>query len=483
MKKLIAFLSACAVITCSFASCGKEEAEESNEKSVSVSESEAETSETETEAEEETTEEETETETESATEEETEEASAEESDSDVVGMWYMEDDGMMMIFNVKEDGNVDTVIDITEIVHFTADGGMFIDGDILEPEYVDYDGKSLVVTINEQEGFNMTKDSGDAESLDGEYTLNGGIMYDSVSEGGNYDIGIIINGETMFSAYKNVISYTTDNGVVSLAGLENLDYDFDTAELEYEVSGDTFTLFDPEEDGEDVVLKKFDFKTYKPSVNTSAETATSGEDSENEVSESEEVSDGDRTTDGSIVGMWFSPDDSSYGFNFRDDNKCGIVVDATEMVHFTSDGKFFMSELTIEPDSISNDGTTLSVSVMDADVLTMKRNDGNSSGDFDGSYTILSGSFYDGMVMSMCESFGIEESEATIYAIVSGENMYIELANIFEYTAEDGLLTMGGLENLDIPSGSTVEYAFSGNKLIISNEDGTEEIFEKTELS
>lgn len=481
MKKLIAFLSACAVITCSFASCGKEEAEESNEKSVSVSESEAETSETETETEEETTEEETETE--AATEEETEEASAEEADSDVVGMWYMEDDGMMMIFNVKDDGNVDAVIDVTELTHFTADGGMFIDGDILEPEYVDYDGKNLVVAVEDEEAFNMTKDSGDAESLDGEYTLNSGIMYDSVSEGGE-DIGVIINGEMLFASYRNIISYTTDNGVVSLAGLENLDYDFDTAELEYEVSGDTFTLFDPEEDGEDVILKKFDFKTYKPSVNTSTETATSGEDSENEVSEGETISDSDRTTEGSVVGMWISPDDSSYGFNFRDDNKCGILVDATEMVHFTSDGKFFMSEMSIESDGITNDGTTLSVSAMGNDILTMKRNDGSNSGSFDGSYTLVSGAFYDGMALSMCDSFGIEDGNATIYAIVSGEQMYIELANIFDYTAEDGLLTMDGLENFDIPSGSAVKYEFSGNKLIIMNEDGTgEEIFEKVELS
>ena len=491
MKKLIAFLSVCAMITCTFASCGREETEESNEKSASVSESEAETSETETETEEDTTE--AETTTEPVTEEETTEATTEKSSEDLVGMWYVDDEDSDFIgFNIKDDGKIDMLLDFTEMTHFTTDGGLFMDGKILASEYIDYDGDNLVVTVNDKEAFNMTKDSGDADSYDGEYTLKSGVMYDSISNDENYDIGIIVNREMLFLTYRNMISYTTNDNILSLNGLKNLDYDFDTDEVEYELSADKLTLFEADEDGSDIILKKFDFATYKPSVKTSTESNTSIEKStsvekntstKNEVSTNETISDDNRTTDGSIIGMWLSPDDSSYGFNFEEDMTGGIMVDATEMVHFTADGKFFISAMTLEPENIDYDGTTLSVSLMGTDMLTMTRNDGNNPDSFNGSYTFVSGSFYDGMVTSMCDSFGVDEEDAVLYAIVTGEQMYIEFAKIFEYSAEDGVLTVSGLENLDLPDGSVTEYEFSDNKLIMTDPDGTSEIFEKIELS
>lgn len=488
MKRLIALLSACAVITCAFASCGKEEEEKSSDKSVSVSETETPvptTKEKTTEevTTEETTEAETTTTTEPTTEEKTTQPTTEKSVNDVVGMWYYEDEGLTMILNVKDDGYIDLLVDVTELSHFTADGGMFLGGDILDSDCIDYDGKSLIVTVNGQEGFNMTKDSGDAEVFDGEYTLNSGIMYDNISEDGSYDIGIIINGEVMFSAYKDMLSYTIDDGVVSLAGLVNLDYDFDTADVEYKISGDTLTLIDAEDDS-DMILKKFDLENYKPSVNNSTEVAVSNKNSENEISESDyEISDIDIATGGDIVGAWLSQEDSSYGFNFREDQTCGVLADSTEVYHFTTDGKFVMSDMTIESDGITNDGTTVSVNLVDNDILTMKRNDGNNSGGFDGSYTIVSGALYDGMVESMCESFGVDEETATIYAVIKGDKMYIELANVMEYATLGNLIILDGLESFDVPSGAYVEYEVSGNTLTIFDEDGTEsEVFYKIEL-
>lgn len=460
MKKLIAVLSVCMMITCSFASCGDETSDESSEKSVSVSESQAETSEPETE--EDTTEEETTTtETETVTEEETTETTseAEISVSDVVGMWYAEDDGTTMIFNVKEDGNIDFVVDVTEVTHFTADGSVFIGDEVFEPECIDYDGKNLVIAVNDMEAFNMTKDSGDADSYDGEYTLNSGVMYDSVAEDGRYDVGIIVNGEMMFAGYRNVISYSTDGNVVSLSGLENLDYDFDTAELEYKVSGDTLTLFGADDDGGDMIFEKFDFENYTP-VSVSTEN--------NETSSEEEVTEipaEDITIDGNIVGTWIS--DDLYGFRFEENGSGSVFLYATDIVHFTADGQFFMSEMTLESETISFDGTNLSITVMENDVLTMTRNDGNNPDTFDGTYIFKSGAFYEGMVTSLAESFGINSEDAIVYAIVDGEEMYIEFAGLFTYTAEDGTAVFNGLEGIGVPDGSDVEYEFSGDNLII----------------
>ena len=494
MKKLIAFLSVCAMITCTFASCGREETEESNEKSVSVSESEAETSETETETETEEDTTEVETTTEPVTEEETTEATTEKSSEDLVGMWYMENEnGTFVGLDIKDDGKVDMFTDITETLHFTADGNVFIDGDVLP---IDYDDKNLVITFHGEEIVNMTKDTGDVDSYDGEYTLLSGAIYDEISTDESYDIGFIVNGEMMFVDCRNIMSYTTSNDFISFKSLYNFNLDdnlyFDDAKHEYEVSGDTLTIFYEDKYESDIVLKKFDFATYKPSVKTSTESNTSVEKStsvekntstKNEVSTNETISDDNKTTDGSIIGMWLSPDDSSYGFNFEEDMTGGIFVDATEMAHFTTDGKFFISAMTLEAENIDYDGTTLTVSLMGTEILSMTRNDENNPDSFDGSYTFVSGSFYDGMVTSMCDSFGIDEEDAVLYAIVTGEQMYIEFAKIFEYSAEDGVLTVSGLENLDLPDGSITEYEFSDNKLIMTDPDGTSEIFEKIELS
>ncbi|MDE6425858.1 MAG: hypothetical protein K2K89_06950 [Ruminococcus sp.] len=480
MKKLIAVLSVCMMITCSFASCGDEKTEESSEKSVSVSESEAETSETETE--EDTTKEETTTEI--VTEEETTETTTEteNSVSEVVGMWYMEEDGVMEILDVKEDGNIDAVIDVTGMTHFISNGGIFIGDEVFDSECIDYDGKNLVITVNGKEAFNMTKDSGDTDSYDGEYTLKSGVMYDSVSDGGNYDVGIIVNDEIMFSAYRNVVSYTINDNIVSLNGLKNLDYDFDTAEVEYKISGDTLTLFEGNDDGSDIILKKFDFATYKP-VSVSTESTESAEDDKTEKStekKTSEIPEEDRTTDGSIVGAWYSGD--SYGFRFDENGSGGVFVDATEMLHFTKDGKFFMSEMTLEPETINFDGTNLSITMQGNDILTMTRNDGNNPDSFDGIYTFKSGAFYEGMAISLGESFGVEPENAIVYAIVDGEKMYVEFTGLFRYTAENGNAVFEGLESMGIPDGSAIEYEFSGDNLIIDNQDGTEEILTRIDL-
>lgn len=480
MKKLIAVLSVCMMITCNFASCGDEKAEKSSEKSVSVSESKTETSKTETE--EVTTEEETTTE--SVTEEETTETTteSENSVSDVVGMWYMEEDGIVEILNVKENGSIDAVIDVTEMTHFTADGGIFIDNVVYGSKCIDYEGKNLVITINDKEAFNMTKDSGDADGYDGEYTLKSGIMYDNVSDDGNYDVGIIVNGEMMFASYRNVVSYTINNGIVSLDGLKNLDYDFDTAELEYKVSGDTLTLSEANDDGSDMILKKFDFATYKP-VSISEENTESAEEDKTEEStekETSEIPEDDRTTEGSIIGAWYY--DDAYGFRFDENGKGGVFVDATDMLHFTSDGKFFISEMTLEPETINFDGTNLSITMQGNEILSMTRNDGNNPDSFDGTYTFKSGAFYEGMASSMGGSFGIEPENAVVYAIVDGEKMYVEFAEIFTYTADNGIAVFEGLESLGIPDGSAMEYEFSGDNLIIDNRDGTEDILVKIDL-
>lgn len=202
-------------------------------------------------------------------------------------------------------------------------------------------------------------------------------------------------------------------------------------------------------------------------------------DTEEETEEENDFS--DATTEGSIEGLWVSEEDL-YGFVFENDLTGGVLADASSMIHFTSDGELFMSSITVAADSVNYDGTTLSVNVEGTDMLTMKRNDASDPDSFDGEYTFVSGAFYDGMVSSMSESFGISDGEASVYAIIEGEKMIVKFANLFTYTAEDGELTISGnFESLGIPDDSTIEYKFSGDNLILVNGEYDIMVFTKVE--
>ncbi|MDE5771394.1 MAG: hypothetical protein K2I06_07175 [Ruminococcus sp.] len=278
MKKLFAVLMACAMMTGVFASCGSEEKEESSEskKDVSVSESSEEDKTTEPETEEDTTESETTTETtteeatetttkkekeEKTTESDEEDTSDEETeDTNAEGVSYESIAGawlMTMGFNFKEDGNADIFMDMTELTHFTSDGKLFMDDEIFESDCISYDGNVLAVTVNEQDAFTMTKESGSEDSFDGLYTMTSGVIYDSLmnSVDESTEVFVIVIGEKLYSGYKNMFTYSENNGTVHMTGLETIGIDEDI-ESQYEINGDILTLHDF--DGEEWEMKRVD---------------------------------------------------------------------------------------------------------------------------------------------------------------------------------------------------------------------------------
>lgn len=468
MKKLIALLTACTMI-CAFASCGEDDnKDEVSEKSVSETEKIEPSTKEETTAEETTVEETTEEET---TEETTATTSAESDEESIVGMWSMSDDEITMGFDFKENGSLDMWIDISEMIHFTADGNFIIDGGIMDSEFISYDGTTFSFSSEDgQDLWTMTKESGSAENYDGEYRLVSGVMYDNVALYDGVDVYVIVSGETMLADYRNALTYTTDGEAISINGLADIGItDENTIDTTYEIKNNTLTLNDFD-DGESWVMTKFDLSDNKPATSQKTETDTSVD-----------IPEEDRTTEGSIIGAWYSVD-STYGFRFDENGTGGVFVDATEMLHFTDDGKFFISSMTLEPENIQYDGTTLSVNVQGTDMLTMTRNDGSNPDSFDGEYTFESGAFYDGMVSSLGESFGVTPEEAVVYAVVSGEEMFVEFAGLFSYSADNGSLAFEGLETLGIPDGTGILYEFSGNNLIITNGNDEEMILEKIDF-
>lgn len=466
MKKLMALLTVCTMMTCAFVSCGDDNASESSTEK-SVSETEAETT-AETTTEEETTEEET---TEPETEEETIETTSEEtSEESIVGMWSMEDDRVTAGMNFIDDKNMSFWIDITEVMHFTANGDFIISGETIEPDFISYDGTTFSINVNGQDLLTMTKESSSSDSYDGEYKFVSGTMYDAVALYEGADIYVIVNGETILADYRNALTYKIDGNKISISGLDKIDYDEnDTIDTTYEIKDGTLTLKDFDDDG-DSVMTRFDLSASATSTspNTSTNTAV-------------DIPKEDRTTEGSIIGSWYSADDT-YGFSFEENGTGGVFVNATEMVHFTTDGKFFISSMTLEPENIQYDGSTLSVNMQGTDMLTMTRNDSSNPDSFDGEYTFVSGSFYDGMVSSMGASFGITPEDAVVYAVVDGNEMYVKFAELFTYTADNGNINFTGLAGLGIPDGTATLYEFAGNNLIITNGENEEMILEKIDL-
>lgn len=472
MKKLIALLAACTMMTCAFASCGDDKSSESSsEKSVSEVETEAETTEATTE--EETTE--SETTTEPATEEDTTESISEENtEESIIGMWSMSEDEITMGFDFKDNGNLSMWIDITEIVHFTTDGNFIVDNGVMDSKFISYDGTTFSFSSEDgQDLWTMTKESGSSENYDGEYKLVSGAMYDNIARYDGVDVYIIVSGETMLADYRNALTYTTDGDAISITGLTKMDIiDDDTVNTTYEVKNDTLTLRDFDE-GEEWVMTRFDLSGNKTAVSQKT-TADTEEDTDISVSEE------NRTTEGSVIGSWYSTDDN-YGFVFDENGTGGVLVYATEMIHFTNDGKLFMSSMTLEPECIDYDGTNLSVSFQGTEILKMKRNDSSNPDSFNGEYTFVSGAFYDGMVSSIGENFGIEPEETVVYAMIDGEKMYIEFTGLFTYSADNGDFIFDGLETLGIEDGRVLTYEFAGDKLILENGVSDELILEKIE--
>lgn len=467
MKKLIALLTACTMI-CAFVSCGEDDKkDEVSEKSVS------ETEKIEPSTKEKTTAEETteETTAEETTEEETtESSSADETDEALLGMWYMEDNDLVMGLNVIDNKNIGLWVDMTETTHFTADDEFVISGEVISDEFISYDGETFSVTADGEDVWTMTKESGSADSYDGEYKVISGMVYDNLHMYEGSDVYVIVSGENMYVDYRNMLTYTIDDDNIFISGLDKVgDSIGSTVETTYEVKGDVFTIKEIE-NGEDWKLKRFDLSDPVKIASQKTKTATSVD-----------IPEEDRTTEGSIIGAWYSVD-STYGFRFDENGTGGVFVDATEMLHFTDDGKFFISSMTLEPENIQYDGTTLSINMQGTDMLTMTRNDGSNPDSFDGEYTFASGAFYDGMVSSMGESFGVKPEEAVVYAVVSGEEMFVEFAGLFSYSADNGSLAFEGLETLGIPDGTAILYEFAGNNLIITNGNDEEMVLEKIDF-
>ena len=271
MKKLLAVLMGCMLMTGTFASCGSSGS--SSESGTTTADSSAAASEK---AAENSTEGGTEDGTEDVTDEETtttkkttlkvttapddddavatttakttskpadDEPEADPSDfhgGDVRGTWRMEDDEMTidLTFNGgKDSGDIDMTVDITEEISF-SDGVVSFEGEEIPYKF---DGKTITVEYEDEEILVLTSRGGKInKNIDGEYNVTGGAMKEYLTaENDEMDYSILIDGEDTYAVSYAAFSYEIDGNKLTL--ISNMDDDEDVTDY-FDVDGDTLSL-------------------------------------------------------------------------------------------------------------------------------------------------------------------------------------------------------------------------------------------------
>lgn len=187
-------------------------------------------------------------------------------DKKLVGSWNSEEIGGNL--NFSEDGKVSMSVNYDSLgMHFNDDMKFVMEDTEID---VDYDGKKA--TVDAAKAFNLDEEmifvemerTGDEnkDSLDGEYKLTGGMIYDELMD--QFDnvpaTYMIVDGETL-DIKLDICDYKADGKKLTLSGegLALLDMgDEKEAECEYKIDGDTLSMTEEDEDGEKqtIELKK-----------------------------------------------------------------------------------------------------------------------------------------------------------------------------------------------------------------------------------
>ena len=185
-------------------------------------------------------------------------------DKNLLGSWYSEDLGGNMVFS--DDNTVSVSVDYSELMYFDADMNLVISGVSCPAEY---DGTNLSAVLGadltggeEMEMFTLKRTGeADEDSLDGEYNLVSGSLYDELSalyEGGidTDSIQMVIDGETL-EIMMNFSEYKADGKQIEFVETSANFFEFEEGEepiCDYVIDGDTLTL--TEASGETMELTK-----------------------------------------------------------------------------------------------------------------------------------------------------------------------------------------------------------------------------------
>lgn len=179
----------------------------------------------------------------------------------IIGKWAMSDlsntdqsvDGGGIIFT--EGGKGSVYLDTSSLLHFESEG-LNVGGTVLAKDYIKEEGKTLKVDVMGQEMIGLTKlESG--EGYDGKYSLDSGILYDSIVQGiekqgdssfdkSNLDITIDFDGSKSEVVFNDLFTYETKGKKLTVSGFSGFlsGGNGKEATAEFKVDGDTLELKD-----------------------------------------------------------------------------------------------------------------------------------------------------------------------------------------------------------------------------------------------
>jgi lipoprotein len=210
MKKLTSIFLGCMMITCAFTSCGDKDDSKS------------------------------------------EKSDKKEDTNPIVGIWEGDIDGQPGRYTFSENGKLTMSMEWSEYLAM-EDGKCMVGGSDVT-DYLEFDGSDFILSESGTEIINMKKtEKTDADDFDGEYDVQGGYLADAISSQfgeGEFNISITFDGSATFFNIKDIADYKIDGDKITLENMpESMSEDGETsAELNFELDGDSLTLTDPEEE-------------------------------------------------------------------------------------------------------------------------------------------------------------------------------------------------------------------------------------------
>ena len=261
---------------------------------------------------------------------------------------------------------------------------------------------------------------------------------------------------------------------------EDIDEDEDDEDEDDEDEDD-----DDDDDDDDVEVTTKSSKKKKSKDSDDTEPTTEEEEIEITTKKIKKNSNSDPDVDapeeavgGDIIGKWsFEKDGETYQISFLENGQADIHMDATEMMHFTKDGQFYMSGMELPKETVKNDGKTVKVELSkelqelydeeEASILVLKRKDGSDKSTLDGEYTIEGGLLGEALASGFSDSF-TDISDVDISASIKGEEFSINVENVFTFSTKGSTLKINGSSALfdEVEDGSC-EYSVSGDSLFL----------------
>jgi hypothetical protein len=261
MKKLLALLLSCAMITVACASCDKDEKKEKESKAESSAVSDDKDDKEDDDKDDKKDEEskKDKEDKEDSKKDESSKGSASVEDTSICGDWTSEElFGAVISFG--EDGVMSSSFDYSSMMCFNKDGKLEVMGQTCDTEF---DGETIKASAEGQEVLSLKrKGEKDDSTMDGEYEIAGGMDEEDLATFGDGEVSFIIEGEKL-TVSAEMGEYTADGKTLVMKGGSTI-LSSDTAEdgeeveesCEYKIEGDTLTLIMADDEGESVELTR-----------------------------------------------------------------------------------------------------------------------------------------------------------------------------------------------------------------------------------